>query len=81
MEMLLPFCSKPNHPIMDVVEKLHGDIYGLLMPNATPQPGLEAGAQRTLEGVGCRRWFGKALTSCAPADGAPHTAYWITSVA
>jgi hypothetical protein len=34
MEMLLPFCSKPNHPIMDVVEKLHGAIYVLLMPNA-----------------------------------------------
>ena len=32
LEMLLPFCSKPNHPIMDVVEKLHGDIYVLLMP-------------------------------------------------
>ena len=31
--MLLPFCSKPNHPMMDVVEKLHGDIYVLLMPN------------------------------------------------
>lgn len=34
LEMLPPFCSKPNHPIMDVVEKLHGDIYVLLMPNA-----------------------------------------------
>jgi hypothetical protein len=33
LEMLLPFCSKPNHPIMDVIEKLHGDIYVLLMPN------------------------------------------------
>lgn len=35
LEMLLPFCCKPNHPIMDVVEKFHGDIYVLLMPNAT----------------------------------------------
>ena len=33
LEMLPPFCSKPNHPIMDVVEKLHGDIYVLSMPN------------------------------------------------
>src|SRR6516162_6370022 len=33
----------------------------LLMPNAAPQPRLEAGAQRTLAGVGCRRWFGAAL--------------------
>jgi hypothetical protein len=32
LEMLLPFCSKPNHPIMDVIEKLHGDIYVLLLP-------------------------------------------------
>jgi hypothetical protein len=50
MEMLLPFCSKPNHPIMDVVEKLHGDIYVLLMPNAGTYLRLEAGAteERTL---------------------------------
>jgi len=34
LEMLLPFCSKPNRPIMDVVEKLHGYIYALLTPNA-----------------------------------------------
>jgi hypothetical protein len=40
LEMLLPFCSEPNHPIMDVVEKLHGDIYVLLMPNvADDAPG------------------------------------------
>jgi hypothetical protein len=40
VEMLLPFCSKPNHPIMDVVEKLHGDIYVLLMTNdPAQQPG------------------------------------------
>ena len=50
LEMLLPFCSEPNHPIMDVVEKLHGDIYVLLMPNAGPELLLEAGArnERTL---------------------------------
>jgi hypothetical protein len=35
LEMLLPFCGKPNYPIMDVVEKLHGDIYMLLTPNFT----------------------------------------------
>ncbi len=44
----------------------------LLTPNAAPQPRLEAGAQRTLEGVGCRRLFGKAprhvrRTSVCPA--------------
>jgi hypothetical protein len=33
LEMLLPFCSKPNRPIMDVDEKLHGYIYALLTPN------------------------------------------------
>jgi hypothetical protein len=44
LEMLLPFCRKPNHPIMDVIEKLHGDIYVLLMPNAAAQPRPEAGA-------------------------------------
>src|SRR6516225_6503183 len=32
------------------------------MPNAAPQPLPEAGArhERTLEAVGCRRWFGQA---------------------
>src|SRR5262249_29854053 len=32
-------------------------------PNAAPQPLLEAEArnERTLEAVGCRRWFGAAL--------------------
>jgi hypothetical protein len=29
-----------------------------LMPNATRQPRPEAGAQRTLEGVGWTRWLG-----------------------
>ena len=29
-------------------------------PNAAAQPRLEAGALRTLEGVGCSRWFGWA---------------------
>jgi hypothetical protein len=33
LEMLLPFCSEPNRPIMDVVEELQGDIYELLLPN------------------------------------------------
>ena len=49
--------------------------------NAAPQPLPEAGAQRTLEAVGCRRLFGKALASCEPASGLPHNAYWITSSA
>jgi hypothetical protein len=50
LEMLLPFCSKPNHPIMDVVEKLHGDIYVLLMPNAGAHllPKAEARNERRL---------------------------------
>ena len=50
LEMLPPFCSKPNHPIMDVVEKLHGDIYVLLMPNAGHELLGTAGArdERTL---------------------------------
>jgi hypothetical protein len=30
----------------------------MLPHNAAPQPLPEAGAQRTLEAVGCRRWFG-----------------------
>ena len=30
-------------------------------PNAAPQPHPEAGAQRTLEGVGWTRWFGRLL--------------------
>jgi hypothetical protein len=52
----------------------------LLTPNAAAQPRLEAGAQRTLEGVGCSRLFGKAprhvrLPHCTP------NAYWITSSA
>jgi hypothetical protein len=46
LEMLLPFRSKPNHPIMDVVEKLHGDIYVLLMPNAGAHLPPEAGLGR-----------------------------------
>jgi hypothetical protein len=29
--------------------------------NAAAQPRLEAGAQRTLEGVGCSRLFGKVV--------------------
>jgi hypothetical protein len=57
MEMLLPFCSKPNRPLMDVVEKLHGDIYVLLMPNAAAQARQTAGAtqERTLYAVACSR--------------------------
>src|SRR5437660_11908049 len=53
------------------------------MPNAAPQPRLaaEATEERRLAGVGCRRLFGKALASCAPAHGLPHNAYWITSSA
>jgi hypothetical protein len=54
LEMLLPFCSEPNRPIMDVVEKLHGDIYVLLMPNASLQLLPEAEAERTLEAVRCK---------------------------
>ena len=51
--MLLPFGSKPNPSLIDVVEKLHGDIYVLLMPNAGPELLLEAGArhERTLAAV------------------------------
>jgi hypothetical protein len=58
--MLLPFCRKPNHPIMDVIEKLHGDIYVLLMPNAggEPRPMAEATQERKLLGVGSSAWFG-----------------------
>jgi hypothetical protein len=64
LEMLLPFCSKPNHPIMDVIEKLHGDIYGLLMPNAGHQARRRAGArhERTLFAVACMPWFGLGTT-------------------
>jgi len=29
-----------------------------MLPNAAAQPRLEAGAERTLEGVGCSRLFG-----------------------
>jgi hypothetical protein len=39
VEMLLPFCGKSNYPIMDIVEKLHGDIYVLLMPNGREMSG------------------------------------------
>ena len=35
---------------------------GLLKPNARFQPRLEAGAERTLEGVGCKPLFGDAFT-------------------
>jgi hypothetical protein len=49
--------------------------------NAAAQPCLKAEAQRTLEGVGCSRLFGKALASCESAHGVPHNAYWITSSA
>jgi hypothetical protein len=48
LEMLLPFCSKPNRPIMQVVKKLHGYIYALLTPNATRQARLKAEAKRRL---------------------------------
>jgi hypothetical protein len=34
----------------------------VLMPNAAPQPLPEAGAERTLEAVGCRRLFGGVST-------------------
>ena len=33
------------------------------LPNAGPEPRPEAGAQRTLDGVGSSVWFGKALGS------------------
>jgi hypothetical protein len=50
-------------------KKPHDDPKKKLLPtldigshsNATPQPRLEAAAQRRLEGVGCRRWFGADL--------------------
>jgi hypothetical protein len=50
LEMLLPLRSKPNHPIMDVIKKLHGDIYVLLLPNAGAHLLPKAGAtqERTL---------------------------------
>jgi hypothetical protein len=37
----------------------HSRIPLSLPPNAAPQPHPEAEAQRTLEGVGCRRLFGQ----------------------
>jgi hypothetical protein len=37
LEMLLPFCSQPNHLIVDVVKQLNGDIYMVLMPNDNVQ--------------------------------------------
>jgi hypothetical protein len=43
LEMLLPFCSQPNYPIMDVVEKLHGDIHVLLMPRPSDLPCVQIG--------------------------------------
>jgi hypothetical protein len=36
-----------------------------LLPNAGAQPRLEAGAQRTLEGVGCSALFGSAIAQGA----------------
>ena len=43
-------------------------------PNAAAQPRLKAGAQRTLEGVGCSRLFGqnyasKTCKTCMPTPG------------
>jgi len=38
-------------------------VFGFLPPNAAAQPRREEGAQRTLEGVGCSRWFG-LVTAC-----------------
>jgi len=40
-----------------------------MTPNAAAQPRLEAGAQRTLEGVGCSRLFG--LVAPPACTGAP----------
>jgi hypothetical protein len=36
------------------------------LPNAAAQPRLKAGAQRTLEGVGCSRLFGAAVGTNSP---------------
>src|SRR5262245_39361293 len=43
----------------------------LWKPNATAQPRLEAGAERTLEGVGCSRWFGADAAASKPVELAP----------
>jgi hypothetical protein len=40
-----------------------------LTPNAAPQPRLKAGAQRTLEGVGCRRLIMIEASPSAYHDG------------
>src|SRR5262249_41636741 len=45
---------------------------GYGQPNAAPQLLSEAGAQRTLEAVSCRRLFGQAVLSALWLDGA-HT--------
>jgi len=67
LKMLLPFCSKPNHPIMDVVEKLHGDIYKLLMPNTQAHLLPEAGAERNEAEASGSQVPGKGTGSPAPS--------------
>ena len=46
-------------------------LHGLSICPVKERGRPKAGAQRTLEGVGCRRWFGKASASCAPAPVCP----------
>src|SRR5215831_14771216 len=65
--------SRPTAAVRALLQERVQDVFG--PPNAAPQPLPEAGAQRTLEAVGCRRLFGKVLASWAPAHGLPHNAY------
>src|SRR5262249_48631619 len=69
--------AQESSRVMGIPPRCPHDLYAgdavMERPNAAPQPHLEAEAQRTLEGVGCRRLFGKALASWAPAPGVPRT--------
>src|SRR5215468_11521605 len=42
-----------------------------LTSHAARQPRLEAGVQRTLEGVGCSRWCGADAAASGPVELAP----------
>jgi len=65
------FCSLYSRTLKKQGHKEH--VYHLTTPNATLQapPRAAARNERRLLAVACKRLFGKAPASCAPAPGVP----------
>ena len=65
--MCLPSYRHIAFPTQIFRKLLYLSTRAQLLPNAGRQARPEAGAQRTLEGVACRRLFGQWVTACVPS--------------